>query len=46
VNAGSSSIKFKLYRIEGADLAPSLSGGMSGIGGTPSLRQEKAERRP
>jgi len=38
VNAGSSSIKFKLYRIEGADLAPSLSGGMSGIGSTPSLK--------
>ncbi|AMB43622.1 acetate/propionate family kinase [Methylobacterium sp. AMS5] len=38
VNAGSSSIKFKLYRIEGADLALSLSGGMSGIGGTPALR--------
>ncbi|MGA4551941.1 acetate/propionate family kinase [Methylorubrum aminovorans] len=37
VNAGSSSIKFKLYRIDGADLAPLLGGGMSGIGGTPLL---------
>ncbi|CAO4165306.1 acetate/propionate family kinase [Methylorubrum aminovorans] len=37
VNAGSSSIKFKLYRIDGADLALLLGGGMSGIGGTPLL---------
>ena len=37
VNAGSSSIKFKLYRIDGADPTPLLGGGMSGIGGTPLL---------
>ena len=37
VNAGSSSIKFKLFRIVGADLVPLLSGGMSGIGAAPAL---------
>ncbi|BAU89185.1 acetate kinase [Methylorubrum populi] len=40
VNAGSSSIKFKLYRIDNADLAPLLSGGMSGIGSSPVFTVE------
>ncbi|CAO4156714.1 Acetate kinase [Methylorubrum thiocyanatum] len=38
VNAGSSSIKFKLFRIADRDLTPALSGGMSGIGSTPALK--------
>ena len=38
VNAGSSSIKFKLFRIADRDLAPALSGGMSGIGSIPALK--------
>ena len=37
VNAGSSSIKFKLYRVAGADPALVLGGGMSGIGTAPAL---------
>ena len=37
VNAGSSSIKFKLYAIDDADLVLLLSGGMSGIGSAPLL---------
>ncbi|GJE72690.1 acetate/propionate family kinase [Methylorubrum podarium] len=37
VNAGSSSIKVKLYAIDDADLVPRLSGGMSGIGSAPLL---------
>ena len=37
VNAGSSSIKFKLFRIVGADLVPLLSGGMNGIGAAPAF---------
>jgi acetate kinase len=37
VNAGSSSIKFKLYRAEGGAPAPILTGAMSGIGTRPAL---------
>ncbi|UHC16279.1 hypothetical protein LRS73_28135 [Methylobacterium currus] len=37
VNAGSSSIKFKLYRVEGGAPAALLTGAMSGIGSRPAL---------
>lgn len=37
VNAGSSSIKFKLYRIAGEDIAPMLGGALDGIGTRPRL---------
>ena len=42
VNAGSSSIKFKLYGIDDTDLMPLLSGGMSGIGSAPLLTVKDA----
>ncbi|MFK8253380.1 acetate/propionate family kinase [Ancylobacter terrae] len=38
VNAGSSSIKFKLYRIEGAGLGLELGGALDGIGSRPCLK--------
>lgn len=40
VNAGSSSIKFKLYRVAGTDAAPVISGALDGIGSRPRLRAE------
>ncbi|MCK0197690.1 acetate/propionate family kinase [Ancylobacter sp. 6x-1] len=43
INAGSSSIKFKLYRVEGADLAVLLSGHFSGIGSRPHLSAKDPE---
>lgn len=38
INAGSSSIKFKLYEIDGEDLALAFGGAIGGIGGAPTLR--------
>ncbi|MBS9475736.1 acetate/propionate family kinase [Ancylobacter radicis] len=37
VNAGSSSIKFKLYRVDGEDFAPLIGGALDGIGTRPRL---------
>ncbi|MCK0209415.1 acetate/propionate family kinase [Starkeya koreensis] len=38
VNAGSSSIKFKLYRVAGRDVALILGGALDGIGSCPRLK--------
>lgn len=38
VNAGSSSIKFRLYRLSGQDLTPVFGGALDGIGTRPRLR--------
>jgi len=38
VNAGSSSIKFKLYRVIGRDVALLLGGALDGIGTRPRLQ--------
>ncbi|MGA0562278.1 acetate/propionate family kinase [Ancylobacter sp. VNQ12] len=43
VNAGSSSIKFKLYRILGHDIAPLITGALDGIGTQPRLRAKDAD---
>lgn len=43
VNAGSSSIKFKLYRILGDDIAPLITGALDGIGTQPRLRAKDAD---
>jgi acetate kinase len=37
-NAGSSSLKFQVYRIDGRDLAPHVRGQIDGIGVRPRLR--------
>ena len=42
INAGSSSIKFKLYRVEGEDIALVLGGALDGIGRLPRLRVKDA----
>ncbi|MBS7539843.1 acetate/propionate family kinase [Ancylobacter lacus] len=45
INAGSSSIKFKLYGIAGDELAPVFAGQFDGIGSRPRLRvKDKAGR--
>ena len=38
INAGSSSIKFRLYRLAGQDVSPVFSGAVDGIGTRPRLR--------
>ncbi|MBB3772892.1 acetate kinase [Angulomicrobium tetraedrale] len=43
VNAGSSSIKFKLYRIIGDDIAPRIAGALDGIGTQPKLKATDAD---
>ncbi|WP_370638145.1 acetate/propionate family kinase [Ancylobacter sp. Lp-2] len=43
VNAGSSSIKFKLYRVEGDDIALELGGALDGIGRLPRLKVKDAD---
>lgn len=43
VNAGSSSIKFKLYRIVGDDIAPLVTGALDGIGSQPRLKAKGAD---
>ncbi|WP_312893247.1 acetate/propionate family kinase [Ancylobacter sonchi] len=42
VNAGSSSIKFKLYRVVGDDIALELGGALDGIGRLPRLKVKDA----
>ena len=43
VNAGSSSIKFKLYRTLGDDIAPLIAGALDGIGTQPRLKAKNAD---
>nr|WP_246548387.1 acetate/propionate family kinase [Ancylobacter oerskovii] len=42
INAGSSSIKFKLYRVEGEDIALVLGGALDGIGRRPRFKVKDA----
>jgi acetate kinase len=46
VNAGSSSVKFQVFAIEGAGLRRRIKGQMDGIGTAPRLRAEGADGKP